>query len=111
LNPSQATSSLIASTYSGLLLGGIGVVEAQVALAPKLGRKSKVEADRLGMPDVQVAVRLGRKTRLHPSSVPSPVRNILGDDVTDEILDLPRASSRGAPVAFSCEPHWLRYLL
>ena len=71
-----------------LLLGRIGVVEAQVAAAAELLRHPEVEADRLGVPDVQVAVRLGRKPRDH-ASVP-PLREVGGDDVADEVL--PRLS-------------------
>src|SRR5687768_193909 len=45
------------------------IVEAQVAPAAVLGRESEVQADRLGVADVQVAVRLGRKARLHAALV------------------------------------------
>ena len=48
-----------------VLLDRIGVVIAQVAAAAVLLRRSEVEADRLGMPDVQVAVGFRRKTRIH----------------------------------------------
>ena len=60
----SGTSSLIESTYSTSSLVGIGVVEAQVALAAVLAREAEVEADRLGMADVQIAVGLGREARL-----------------------------------------------
>src|SRR5262249_17131756 len=46
-----------------LLLAGVGVVEAQVAMAAVLECGAEVEADRLGVADVQVAVGLGRKAR------------------------------------------------
>ena len=46
-----------------LFLLGVGVVEAQVADAAVIGREAEVEADALGVADVQIAVRLGRKAR------------------------------------------------
>ena len=49
-----------------LFLGRIGVVEAQVALAPELRREAEIEADRFGVADVQIAVGLRRKARVHP---------------------------------------------
>ena len=53
----------------GLFLARIGVVEPQVALPAELGRQAEVEADGLGVADVQVAVRLGRKARMHAPAV------------------------------------------
>ena len=44
-----------------LFLGGIGVVEAQMAAAAKLLRDAEIEANGLGVADMQVAVGLGRK--------------------------------------------------
>jgi hypothetical protein len=46
-----------------VLLDGIGIVEAQVALSVLLARDAEVQADRLGVADVQVAVGLGREAR------------------------------------------------
>ena len=43
------------------LLRGVGVVEAEVAQPPVVPRDAEVQADRLGMADVKVAVRLRRK--------------------------------------------------
>ena len=48
-----------------LLLGRVGVVEAQVAAPAELLGDAEVQADRLGMADVQIAVRLRRKARDH----------------------------------------------
>ena len=48
-----------------LLLGRVGVVEAQVAAAAEFLRDAEVQADRLGMADVQIAVRLRREARDH----------------------------------------------
>src|SRR5690606_1874939 len=43
----------------------IGVIEAQVAAPPLLFGHAKVQADRLGMADMQEAVRLRREARLY----------------------------------------------
>ncbi len=53
-----------------LFLLRVRVVEAQVAAAAELLGDAEVETDRLGVADVQVAVRLGRKTR-HYRRVPA----------------------------------------
>ena len=45
-----------------LLLGRVGVVEAQVAAAAELLGDAEVEAHRLGVADVQVPVWLGRES-------------------------------------------------
>jgi len=45
-----------------LLFFGVGVVEAQVADAAVVARQPEVEADAFGVPNVQVAVGLGRET-------------------------------------------------
>ena len=52
-----------------VLLGGVGVVEAQVAHAAMLRGDAEVEADGLGVADVEVAVRLWGEARLHTSAV------------------------------------------
>ncbi len=52
-----------------LLLDRVGVVEAQVAAAAELGGDPEVEADRLGVADVEIAVGLGRKAGDDPSCV------------------------------------------
>ena len=52
-----------------VLLGGVGVVEAQVAHAAVLCSDAEVEADGLGVANVEVTVRLWGKTCLHASAV------------------------------------------
>ena len=47
-----------------ILLDRIRVVIAQIALAAVLGRRRKVQADRLRVPDMQIAVRLRREPRV-----------------------------------------------
>jgi hypothetical protein len=44
-----------------LFLGRIGVVEPQIALAAEFLRNAEIEANRFGVADVKVAVRLRRK--------------------------------------------------
>ena len=67
-----------------LFLRGIGIVETQVGMPAKLVRQPKIQADRLGMANVQIAVRLRRKARLHP-----PLKfiglQIFQNDVADEV--------------------------
>ena len=67
-----------------LFLGRVRVVEAQVADAAALGGDPEVEADRLGVADVQIAVRLRRKARRDAAVMPAR-REILVDDRANEI--------------------------
>src|SRR5579872_1652897 len=48
---------------------GIRVVEAQVGVSAKLVRVAKIDADGLGVADVQVSIRLRREAGLHTSVV------------------------------------------
>ncbi len=48
-----------------LFLGRIGVVEAQMTAAAEFLGDAEIQADRLGVADMQVAVRLGRKAGDH----------------------------------------------
>ena len=66
-----------------LLLERVGVVEAQVAAAAELGGDAEVQADRLGVADVQVAVRLGREARHRRADAAR--RDVRGDDLPDEV--------------------------
>ena len=68
----------------GLFLLGIGVVEAQVGLAAELRRQAEIQADRLGVADVQIAVRLRRKARVHAAAELVGLQ-VVEDDVADEI--------------------------
>ena len=71
-----------------LFLGRVGVVEAQVALAGVVARQAEVDADRLGVAHVQVAVRLRRETRDHLGQAGTHVgagSQVGFDDVTQEI--------------------------
>jgi hypothetical protein len=55
-----------------LFLLGVGVVEAQVADAAVVLRQAEVQADALGMADVQVAVGLGREAGADAGRVGGP---------------------------------------
>ena len=71
-----------------LFLRGVRVVEAQVAAAAELARNAEVEADRLRVADVQVAVRLGREAG-DDRGVPA-VPEVGGDDLADEVASFRR---------------------
>src|SRR5581483_6672935 len=67
-----------------LLLLGVGVVEAEVAAAAVLQGDAEVQADRLGVADVEVAVGLRREPR-HDLAAVLPGAVVLVDDVADEV--------------------------
>jgi len=50
----------------------------------ELLRQAEVEADRLGVANVQIAVGLGRKARVHPAAMLVGL-DVGADDVADEI--------------------------
>ena len=74
-----------------LLLGRVGVVEAQVATAAELLGDAEVEAHRLGVTDMEVAVGLGGEAR--DDGVVAARAHIGADDVANEI---PAAFAAGA---------------
>src|SRR5262249_9051089 len=77
-----------------LFFAGIGVVEAQVGLAAVVDADAEVQANGLGVTDVQVAVGFGRKTRVHAAAVLVGLK-IVVDDRADEV----HAGSRFGHVA------------
>jgi hypothetical protein len=56
----------------GVLLGGVGVVHAQVADAAELFGGAEVDAQRLAVADVQIAVRLRREAGVHLHALKLP---------------------------------------
>ena len=66
-----------------LFLRRVGVVEAQVAAPAVFGGEAEVEADRLRVPEMQVAVRLGRKARHH--LLVAAGAEVRLDDLADEV--------------------------
>ncbi len=67
-----------------ILGSGIGVVEPEVARAAQLRGCFEVQADRLGMSDVEVTVGFGRKARGYAAAV-LPGLHVLEDDAADEV--------------------------
>ena len=67
-----------------VFLGRVGVVEAQIAVAAELVGNAEIEANRLGVADMQIAVRLRRKAR--DDRLVPPGRQIGAHDVANEIL-------------------------
>jgi hypothetical protein len=63
----------------------VGVVEAQVGLAAELVGEAEVDADGLGVADVEVAVGLGGKAGLDLGVAVLFGAHILGDDVAEEV--------------------------
>ena len=88
-----------------LLLDRVGVVEAQVAAAAEVLRDAEVEADRLGVADVQIAVGLRRKAR--DDGIVAAGRAVRAHDVADEVRSRPlqRRSwdPQGSKAASSCQ--------
>ncbi len=80
---------MMESTYSAPFGQRVGVVEAKVAVAAVLLGHAEVEADRLGVADVQIAVRLRGKTGHDAAAVLARAEVVL-DDLADEIR-VPRA--------------------
>ena len=76
-----------------LLLGRIGVVEAQVAAAAELVGDAEVDADRLDVTDVEVTVRLGREAR--DDAADASFAEVGGDDLADEVAALGRGRRLG----------------
>ena len=74
-----------------LLLGRICVIEAQMTAAAEFLRHAEVQADRLGVTDVQVSVGLRREACHHTRVA---VRGeVSGDDIANEVA--PRLCHRG----------------
>jgi len=68
----------------GIFLRRVGVVEAQVAQAAEFAGDAEVQADRLGVADVQVAVGLGGEACADRRMFPAG--EVLADDLADEVL-------------------------
>ena len=64
-------------------LAGVGVIEPEVADAVEFGGDAEVEADGLGVADVEVAVGLRRKAGHHPAVLARG--QVVGDDLADKI--------------------------
>ena len=69
-----------------LLLDRVRVVESQMASAAEIRRETEVEADGLGVADVQIAVGFGRETGHDLRMAATP--QVVGDDLADEVAAL-----------------------
>ena len=76
-----------------LFLDRVGVVEAQVAAAAELAGDAEVEADGLGVADVEVAVGLRREAG--DDARRRALAQVGGDDLADEVAALGAESVRG----------------
>jgi len=64
--------------------GWVGIVEPEIDLAAEFPGQTEVEADRLGVPDMREAVRLGRKAGAN--GTPEAARgDVGGDHLADEV--------------------------
>jgi len=79
------------------LLGRVGVVEAQIAAAAVVLRQAEVQADGLGVADVQVAVRLGREARDHLAAE-AAFAVVRLDDLADEVGRAGLSGHGGNPI-------------
>ena len=72
-----------------ILLGGVGVVHAQIAETAELFRGAEIDTQGLTVADVQVAVGLRRETGVdrHPL-VLAPGRKILRDEIVNKVAAL-----------------------
>ncbi len=77
-----------------LFLGGVRVVEAQVVAPAELASDAEAEADRLGVADVEVAVRFGGKAG--DDGLDPAFAKVGGDDLADEVAALGRGWCLGA---------------
>ena len=68
-----------------LFLGRVGVVKEEVALAAVFEGGAEVDEHALGVADVQIAVGFGREARLHLFGAQLPRRDVLVDDLFDEV--------------------------
>ena len=62
----------------------IGIVETQVTQTTVIMRNTEIQANALGVADVQIAIGLGRETRFH-TSVPFSGTIIFVDNIADKI--------------------------
>src|SRR5262249_29989733 len=78
----------------------IRIVEAEVGLAAEFFRQAEVEADGFRVPDVEIAVRLRRKARVHTALILAGLQ-VVEDDIADEIRRAARRRGRRGAHNFS----------
>jgi hypothetical protein len=86
----------------------VGVIEAEVALTAVFARDAEIEANRLGVADVEIAVGLRRKAR---DDLRVPLRRkVLRHDIPNEVAGRGYCARRAGPGVLdghkerSCEP-------
>src|SRR4030095_15426449 len=62
----------------------VGVVKAEVGLATEFVGEAEIQANSLGVPNMEIAIGLGRKTSLYPSREFISLQ-ILADNIANEI--------------------------
>ena len=73
----------------GVLLGGIGIVHAQIAQTAVLLGRTEVDAQRFAVADVQIAVRLRRETGVNGHSLElTTLCDVLVDKIVDKVFAL-----------------------
>ncbi len=89
-----------------ILFRRVRIVEAQVARAPELEGDAEVETNRLGVPDMQIAVRFRRESRDHARD--DARLQLVRDHRTDEVLAvcaaLERPGDLGGGIRHGIEP-------
>ena len=68
-----------------VFLGRVGIVEAQIAAAAELARDTEIQADRLGMADMQIAVGLRWEAGRDAARVLAGGL-VVDDDLADEVI-------------------------
>ena len=86
----QPVNILLDGVYIlGVLLGGVGIVHAQVAQTAVLLGRAEVDAQRLAVADVQIAVGLRRKTGVNGHSLElTTLCDVLVDKIVDKVFAL-----------------------
>ena len=92
-----------------VFLRGVRVVHPEVAPAAELAGDAEVQADRLGVADVQVAVGLRGKPRVDTAAVPAGLA-VGDDDLADEVEGRGVGRDRVHGSGFNCT-HWGAALL
>jgi hypothetical protein len=67
-----------------ILFSGVGVIEAQIAQSAELGGDAKVQADGLGVANVQIAIRLRREARMNAPTI-FPSLHVFSNDLPDKM--------------------------
>ena len=78
-----------------VFLRRIGVIHAEVADAAEFAGDAEIQADRLGVADVEVAVGLGRKPRVTLRIFPG--FQVFGDNVADKVGSPPEPEASRSP--------------